>query len=914
MRMRLATLLLTALVTLPAAAQFEELRWKAVPATGVELALKMDDGALRLDFDFKGHGGYAIARLERELALPENFEVSFRVRSAEAPRNTLEVKLVDETGENVWWSTRPDWDWPREWRRVSIKRRHFRFAWGPKGPDAPLPPKVAALEIVVTAGTGGQGTVWLDDVRITALDVNPPGPLPALPPQATHDLGRRYEFGGLVIDWSAKPQRYEIATSLDGNAWDVVRRVEQTNGGRDWLWLPDTDARFLRVNTEGGTIGAMRLLPAEISTSPNEFFAAMAKESKRGDFPRYLYGEQSYWTVVGDEDGGEFEALLSEDGAIELGGARISIEPFLRIDDQFVTWADVQAEQLPGPVVKWPKLTIRPRIEGGALVVDYVVAPEAELYLAIRPFQVNPPWQFLKRTGGTVRIPQIHHSGTLITAEGDELATIFAAAGFGATSFDNGDIVEYLRAGRLPMLHSVTDDFGYASAGLSFARNATIRIPLKTKAARAEPAAHRFTLDAPAEPRLAKSIEANLRYVLINRDGAAIQPGSRSYERSWIRDGSLTSAALLRLGRYGVVRDFIEWYAGYQYENGQIPCCVSAAGADPVPEHDSHGQFIYLVAEYYRHTRDRAFVQGLWPRIAKTVAAIDALRHERMTAKYANTPFYGLVPESISHEGYSAKPMHSYWDDFFILRGLEDAAFLANELAVPEIARYATLRDEFRHDLHASLRATIAKHGIDYIPGSVELGDFDATSTTVAITPVDEADALPRAELLRTFDKYWETALQTRDYTPYELRVVGSLVRLGQRERAVTLLQRFFRDQRPPAWYQWAEVVHADPRKPAFIGDMPHTWVGSDFIRSALDMFVFERGNKLVLGAGIDPAWLDAGITIDGVSTHYGVIGYTMKREGGKVVVRLLRETDAEIEIAFPGAVLVGARTRLHKE
>jgi hypothetical protein len=252
--------------------------------------------------------------------------------------------------------------------------------------------------------------------------------------------------------------------------------------------------------------------------------------------------------------------------------------------------------------------------------------------------------------------------------------------------------------------------------------------------------------------------------------------------------------------------------------------------------------------------------------------------------------------------------MHSYWDDFFILRGLKDAAFLAQELSTPDAAPYAALRDAFRRDLHASIRATIAKHGIDYIPGSVELGDFDATSTTIAISPVDETDALPQAALRRTFDKNWETALQPRDYTPYELRVVGSLVRLGQRERAVALLQRFFGDQRPPAWYQWAEGVHANPRDPSFIGDMPHTWVGSDFIRSALDMFVFERDGKLVLGAGVDPAWLDQGITIDGISTHYGVIGYTMKRAGGKIEVRLLREVTVPIELAVPGAVL------LHRE
>ena len=41
-----------------------------------------------------------------------------------------------------------------------------------------------------------------------------------------------------------------------------------------------------------------------------------------------------------------------------------------------------------------------------------------------------------------------------------------------------------------------------------------------------------------------------------------------------------------------------------------------------------------------------------------------------MTDALAKRLFFGLLPESISHEGYSSKPMHSYWDDFFALQGL----------------------------------------------------------------------------------------------------------------------------------------------------------------------------------------------------------------------------------------------------
>src|SRR3981081_4182565 len=109
----------------------------------------------------------------------------------------------------------------------------------------------------------------------------------------------------------------------------------------------------------------------------------------------------------------------------------------------------------------------------------------------------------------------------------------------------------------------------------------------------------------------------------------------------------------------------------------------------------------------------------------------------------AKNPFYGLLPQSISHEGYSAKPMHSYWDDFFALRGFKDAAFIAKELDKPEAASLAQMRSSFRSNLFESIRQVVITRKIDYIPGSVELADFDPTSTTIAVPPVGEAGGLP---------------------------------------------------------------------------------------------------------------------------------------------------------------------------
>ena len=45
--------------------------------------------------------------------------------------------------------------------------------------------------------------------------------------------------------------------------------------------------------------------------------------------------------------------------------------------------------------------------------------------------------------------------------------------------------------------------------------------------------------------------------------------------------------------------DFLRWYTPYQYPDGKIPCVVDRRGADPVPEHDSCGEFIFLVEFVY---------------------------------------------------------------------------------------------------------------------------------------------------------------------------------------------------------------------------------------------------------------------------------------------------------------------------
>jgi hypothetical protein len=409
----------------------------------------------------------------------------------------------------------------------------------------------------------------------------------------------------------------------------------------------------------------------------------------------------------------------------------------------------------------------------------------------------------------------------------------------------------------------------------------------------------------PSAASLVATLKSNLAYVLVNRDGPWIQPGSRAYERSWIRDGALTSSALLRLGHSEEVRAFLLAFAAKQFPDGRIPCCVDARGADPVPENDSHGEFLFLAAEYFRYTRDAATLEALWPRVEKTVAAIDALRRTRLGPEFdapGKRAMRGLLPESISHEGYSDRPVHSYWDDAFARKGLADAAFLAAALGRSEEARrFGEIAAAFEADLLASIALVIAENGLDTLPASVEKHDFDPTSTTASLEPCGLQEKLPRAELARTFDRYVTEARERRDgtrawdaYTPYELRTVGALVRLGRREDAHEMLAFFLKDRRPAAWNGWAEVVGREPRVPHFVGDMPHTWVGSDFIRSFLDFFALERGDdgreSLLLGGGLPEEWMRApgGVAVEGLRTPWGPLRFSVSASERGLTARVV--------------------------
>jgi hypothetical protein len=948
-------------------------RWKAVASDGVSASVHAargveNGGALVLEFDFAKTAGYAAAARPLDVQLPDDYEISFWFRG-EAGQNHFEVKFVDASGDNVWWYRRANYKFSGDWQNIRIKRRQIEFAWGPTT-DKVLR-RFASIELVVSAGAqGGAGSLWFDRLAlktVTRSAVVAPPTVQATTERSANraalvldgkdstawrsvrtprkqqtlmiDLQAVKEFGGVEIDWlkDLHATRYSIELSLDGSEWKTVREVTAGNGGRDSHLLPESEARWIRIAIPDPgrdvAIAEVHVRDLEFGASANTFVQELAKRTRKGCYPRAYYDQQSYWTIVGVDADSE-EGLFSEDGAIEARKAGFSVEPFIRLGDRLLTWADVSIEQslaegyLPIPSVKWNHADTALNVtalaagsRGSAHTrVSYVVSNPGSssrkltLALAVRPLQVNPPAQFLNTAGGVSPIQDLSWQNEGVSVDG--IAAIFpqsAPTAFVAVPFDADSPCEWLTS--KPGANAVHDETGFASGALLYdlelqpgeSKEVVLDLPQhasrEANTAALQPASeeavrtewreklNRVQLDLPPEAQAwFDTLRTSLAHVLINRDGPGIQPGSRSYERSWIRDGAMTSEFLMRMGHYDVAKEFLLWYADYQFANGKVPCCVDVRGADPVPENDSGGEFLFLISELYRYSGDKELLRSLWPRVEGAVAYMDKLRASERTEanrQGERRAFYGMMPASISHEGYSAKPMHSYWDNFWALAGYESAVRISRALGERTAMRqFIASRDEFRSDLYRSLQTAMSQHKIDYLPGAAELGDFDATSTSIALSPVGEQQLLPPDALDATFERYWKEFVKRRTdtswdaYTPYELRNLGTFVRLGWRDRTQELLAFFMDDRRPAAWNQWAEVVGREVRKTRFIGDMPHGWVASDYGRSLLDMFAYERprDETLLLMGGVPKEWFGKkSFGVRGLRTPYGSLSYSFK-------------------------------------
>ncbi|MDD2236588.1 MAG: hypothetical protein PHG65_05225, partial [Kiritimatiellae bacterium] len=724
------------------------------------------------------------------------------------------------------------------------------------------------------------------------------------------------------------------------------------------MWGPDTNVDLKELKTiEFGVSGAdyagtILLSGMEIIPLPPDTPGRKTNTPDRGYTPRWLLDQQAYWTLVGIKHDDQ-EALICEDGSIEPLKRGPSVLPVVSLHDALITRNNVTIRQellddcLPLPSVIWEHELFSLRIDlfaqgepgNASAYAQYTLTNKSnqpidgKLFLLVEPYQIYPPWQ---GGGGFSPIRCMTFSNGTLAVNGTNLLISTPPPDTFCFNNENGDIGGIVRAAANSNSNAMPEfkePEGFAAGALIFhfalkpdaSTNTYITFPLHQAATpevlnpdspattyarlRSQMAdqwsreIRRVGLSVP-EPGLAEAFFAGIAYNLITQNGPALQPGSRSYNKSWMRDGAIAAVALLEAGHTQAARDFIEWYAPYQLDSGEIPPIIDSKAEDPLweekekglVEYDSQGEFIWLVMQYYRFTKDRSFLQTIFPHVLKALHFLENLRAQRLTEEYRDelsekNLYYGLLPESTSHEGYYMK--HSFWDDFWGIKGWEDGMEMAAILNRDDLLDWMKReRDDFKTCVLASIQHLGEARHIDYMPGCVELADLDPTSTAAAIIYCDLLHDLPPDKLNATYDRLFDDISNrlkpgaTYRFTPYEMRNIGALLRMGRKNEALTLLRFQLKHMRPAAWRHFAEVAHSDERYPCYIGDMPHTWVCAEYMHGIRNLFLYEENEKLILGAGIDPAWLTENQTVafEDFPTWYGTLSGKWQKSSNGVL------------------------------
>lgn len=657
------------------------------------------------------------------------------------------------------------------------------------------------------------------------------------------------------------------------------------------------------------------------------------------------------WTVLGLPRARD-EALVGPDGSLQPQNASYSFTPvlydvkagqLLRPEYDFATeaWQGVtwRLHDDALPIVEWSwdpgsqlslandSLVWRGRDDSPTAYSRIRVANRGNqarrlrLYVLVRPYRLN---------GNLSRADKIEVAGTDVTVDGRLFARLSSApAASGTCPLLDGDVSQWAARGEVP-LGGGQPSRGPAAAALAWdialepgqqwaleiaapqARDGNLN-PMTFAQALGEAAAWwrdrigRTKWNLP-EPRVANAARANAAYMLVSMDGDQPHPGPLNYDAFWCRDSAYQIAAMLRMGLFEEARAAAEVYVKIQRPDGEFPSIVSS-DYNPVGPHewDAQGQGIYSLVQVYRFTRDRAWLERIYPTLRRACEFLERVRLENTTDEVRQKPpplcyAFGILTPSVSAEDLGPGDWHHYWDDFWAVLGWRDAEYAARQLGREDDARWMkTAGDELLSATMESIRQVMAHYGIDYIPNGPE--DKDSSSMARGTSPglwpgmiLDPDDPLT----IRSFDVYWQKWIEPTgggyvhwgSVWGYGMELAACYVLLGQRERAWTMLRWHLDHQSAPGVYAWGESF--DPKTGRFRGgDMPHTWVGADYINLLRTCLMYEKGDQLVLLAGVPAEWLrgQKAFSVAGMPTYWGDLDMTVTPAGasadGKVHVRL---------------------------
>ena len=340
------------------------------------------------------------------------------------------------------------------------------------------------------------------------------------------------------------------------------------------------------------------------------------------------------------------------------------------------------------------------------------------------------------------------------------------------------------------------------------------------------------------------------------------------------RDLAYMTNLLEKVGYHTLAEIFLRWYLHHPF-SGRVE-----------PEADNPGQILWALADHWRFTRDPAFVREVYPVVCKLT---DLIRYLRTTPEphyvYDDTFDYGDRLPADRRKRIrpgACDGTHPEYTEAFDIAGLRHAAELAEALGeADDAAAWRRLAGELFADYDR-------KFGTD--PGN-DYGSY-AVLWPCRLYPFDDPRGVRRFGTIGRMDSI------TWRYFPLATAHQGLFA--GSRTAGYATIASHLAEEQMQGWYAldeggpsgvggwpalrttWSCAMKKEPWAPLAAIAMPDGWGIAELWLLMRDSLVYEYADRLVMFAGIDPAWFTAARpwSVSALPTWYGALSCRWRYRG----------------------------------
>ncbi len=740
-------------------------------------------------------------------------------------------------------------------------------------------------------------------------------------------------WGALFIDWGKDfPKSYNISISKDKRNWTLIYNESSGDGGLDKVYVNILHDRFIRIscsksnNNKGFAIREIYLKPWEYVAMKNNLIktrsitgwtAAHWKTfvGRNGSFGPEPYPHQvSFWVLDRSSQILFTPQTISTDWQLEEGRLPISIVKWLADEINVTTTIFTNKDEESKLLLNFARTTLKNNSQE---------KKSLSLYVVISP---NP----VKKRKGSKSINTIEYNGGNIVKINNKNG-LFVYKKFDKpilNKLKGSDIKNWAGVKLLNTRDEINDSKGKAKGALVYHVNLKpgeqvsydFVIPCHETRNREIPykAISKLNYDDSIEnvkeywnnlipmkltlpdKRYSDCFYSSIYYILmLMSDTFELHPGPSDYNNFFLHDGVEMAEALDKVGLKEIVRKSLKHF-NYKEGGGYV---------------DELGGNIYAFYAHYRINKDKNWLNSVYPLIIEKCNLIKKIRTPQLKPKFEDTPYYGLLPKSVSQDNWKYKS-YLYVDDWWALIGLKSAIKSANVLNKEHDIGWLT--DEY-NDLHKCLMDSFDKamkrDNIDYIPGFADywapekrivdnehriLGDTQmAWAHRPALYPgLSLGINVPFDKLKKSYRHYWDAAGKFSGYDGgwyveyeklfwgYNVKLAHPLIYLGMEDVALKNIEWSIKNQSCPG--AWMEAMHSKQNEKGLIvldkdgdivGDIPHGWVAAHYVLLLRNMLFYENENKMMLLSCIPDSWLETGniIEIKNAPTFFGNFDFRLE-------------------------------------